>query len=203
MSSSWPTIIASHLLTKRLHPRGRRAHVVVDRLNANIRIADCRLRPLLIRQRPRLKGRRSIFGCVEIGVGATRLDGGTLSCCQRILNVLLHWFVSGLCCAQTPRGCLCLSKQIRSCEPDAALSWALQVGKVLKKLRSRVARVRCLSSVSAPKVGMLFETEMRDNPRLKTVTSRVLNPVFVPEEKEIPQESRDARAFRGRLRCNR
>ena len=40
---------------------------------------------------------------------------------------------------------------------------------------------------------MLFETEMRDNPRLKTVTSRVLNPVFVPEEKEIPQESRDAR----------
>ena len=50
---------------------------------------------------------------------------------------------------------------------------------------------------------MLFETEMRDNPRLKTVTSRVLNPVFVPEEKEIPQESRDARAFCGRLRCNR
>ena len=31
---------ASHLLTKRLHPRGRRAYVVVDRLNANIWIAD-------------------------------------------------------------------------------------------------------------------------------------------------------------------
>jgi hypothetical protein len=39
----------SHLLTKRLHPRGRSADLVIDRLNANIRIADSRLRPLLIR----------------------------------------------------------------------------------------------------------------------------------------------------------
>jgi hypothetical protein len=45
--------------------------------------------------------------------------------------------------------CLCLSKQIRSREPDAALSRTLQVGKVSKEPTVRDLAV-------ARKVGVLF-----------------------------------------------
>src|SRR5258708_772850 len=58
---------------------------------------------------------------------------GSLMAVERLTSVAV--FYSSLCCAQTSHGCLRLLKQIRSRKPDAALSWALQVGKVWKKPR--------------------------------------------------------------------
>src|SRR5262249_25024922 len=81
---------ASHLLTKRLHSLRICSHSFVDGLNSSVGLTNRRLLPLLVRQCASLEGGRIIFGSVEGGVGATRLDGGSLSRRRRVLEIWLH-----------------------------------------------------------------------------------------------------------------
>src|SRR5215472_10957706 len=81
------------------------------------------------------KGRRCKDAGVYLAVSKSESarPGWTLAACPAAGGFLRFCFimsVSGFCYAQTPNRCLCLLKQIRSDQPDAVLSLALQTGKV-------------------------------------------------------------------------
>ena len=103
-SCSWPTMTRAICCRSGCTHCEFGPHRFVDGLNAGVGLTGRRLRgQLLVRQGASLEGRRSVFGGVEVGVGAARLDGGGMSRRLRVLEMLASLSLFRVCCcAQTP-----------------------------------------------------------------------------------------------------